>query len=159
MILTWSRKDAFLVAGDRRVECWSKVRNELNGLRPYVPLHEDKTDVVRSFPANVPIMPRPFPVGNWQITGFRIHPNVATDGYLYPVFIATDAINECPEWELDSNGRYLRPTGRVVHDGANGLHFSTSDWTQGCLRVAKESDIRWLWLSLTPGVDRIIVRD
>jgi len=147
------------MAGDRRVECWSKVRNELNGLRPYRPLHDGKTDVVRSSPANTPIMPRPFPAGNWLITGFRIHPDAATDGYLYPVFIATDAINECPEWELDAEGRYLRPTGRMVHDGANGLHFSTSDWTQGCLRIKAESDIRWLWSSLTPGVDRIIVRD
>lgn len=48
-------------------------------------------------------------------------------------------------WELDENGFYLRPTGRIVQDYFNGMHFSTSDWTQGCLRIAKEEDARWIW--------------
>ena len=159
MILRWSKHESYLVAGDRHIECWSKVRNEVNGLRPYKPLRDGKTDVVRSFPDGVPIMPRSFPLGNHLITGFRIHPDAINDGYLYPVFIATDAVNDCPEWELDDKGCYLRPTGRIVKDGANGMHFSNCDWTQGCLRIKLESDARWLWLNLVPGIDRIVVRD
>jgi hypothetical protein len=104
-------------------------------------------------------MPRSFPVGNWQVTGFKEHPDPTENhGYLYPVFIATDAVNLVPEWELDGSGHYFRETGRMVEDWDNGLHFSTSDWTDGCLRIEFEAGVRYLWQILNIG-DTFIVTD
>lgn len=157
MTLNWKRSDGFLTADDRKIKCWSEVRNELNGLRP----REGRTDVCYSFNADgsqgVPIMPRPFPVGEWKITGFKPHPDKRENfGYLYPVFIATDAVGTVPEWELDDKGFYLRATGRMVEDYFNGLHFSTSYYTQSCLRIATEADVRWLWENCGIGDDLIV---
>jgi hypothetical protein len=102
-------------------------------------------------------MPRTFPLGNWEILGFKEHADPSEDnGYLYPVFIQTDAVNVVPEWELDDQGLYLKPTGRMIVDRDNGLHYSTSDWTDGCLRIGTEDEIRYLWQTLNIG-DRIVV--
>jgi hypothetical protein len=98
-------------------------------------------------------------VGNWQVTGFKEHPDPTENhGYLYPVFIATDAVNLVPEWELDDNGFYLRPTGRMIDERDNGLHYSTSDWTDGCLRIEFEAGVRYLWQILNVG-DMFIVTE
>jgi hypothetical protein len=159
--MTWSKSEAYLYCATSRIKCWSKVRNEINGLRPRNPLRENTTDVCHSVNADgsegVPIMPRTFPVGNWRITGFKEHPDPTENhGYLYPVFINTDAVNEVPEWELDDNGLYHKPTGRTVTDHFLGLHFSTSDWTQGCLRIDTEDNIRWLWNVLSIGDEFVV---
>lgn len=129
----------------RIIRAWSKVRNELNGLRPRKGIADVCRSVNRDGSPGVPIMPRPFPIGAWRIAGFKEHPDKANDGYLYPVYIHTDAYNEVDEWELDDNGFYVKPTGRKVFDYYQGLHFSTSDWTQGCIRVIDEASIRSLW--------------
>jgi hypothetical protein len=163
MKLLWSRKDKFLTAMDdgghvTTIGCWSKVRNELNGLRPRNPLHPGTTDVYLAT-GDIPAMPRIFPIGEWTITGFKEHPDPTEDhGYLYPVFIATDAFNQVPEYELDKNGFYLRPTGGVIIDRDLGLHFSTSDYTDGCLRIATEAEERWLWLNCNIG-DKLVVTE
>ena len=152
MTFSWKKSDGYLVMPDgKQISCWSKVRNELNGLRPRAPLLMGTTDVYLAT-GDIPAMPRPYPVGSWRILGFKEHPDPTEDnGYLYPVFIETDAYNYVPEWELDDNGFYLRPTGETVVDRDNGLHFSSSDWTDGCLRIGSEDDIRYLWASLNIG--------
>lgn len=155
MTLLWHRKDMFMTAGERKIECWSKVRNELNKLRPIPGQH----DICISSDGQ-PVMPRPFPSGTWRITGFKEHPDPKwNSGYLYPVFIATDAFNILDVWELDDQGFYLRPAYKTTRDYANGLHFSTSAYSHGCLRIAKEDDVRWLWKTLVPGEDKIIVTE
>jgi hypothetical protein len=141
-----------LLVLDREIECWSKVRNELNGLRPRSGEHDVCISINADGSPGVPIMPRPFALGTGTITGFKEHPDPNENhGYLYPVFIRTDRVADVPEWELDENGFYLRPTGRMVKDYFNGIHFSTSDYTQGCLRLAKEADARWLWHNAEAG--------
>jgi hypothetical protein len=47
-------------------------------------------------------------------------------------------------WTIDAKGKFLKPTGVWVHDAAYGIHFSDLDFTQGCIRAIKESDLRWL---------------
>jgi hypothetical protein len=159
MTFTWKKSDGYLIMPDgKHIVCWSKVRNELNGLRPRNPLFRGTTDVYRAT-GNIPAMPRVYPVGTHTILGFKEHPDPTEDnGYLYPVFIETDAVNQVPEWELDENGFYLRPTGRMIEDKDNGLHFSSSDWTDGCLRIGSESDVRYLWAALSIG-DTFIVTE
>jgi hypothetical protein len=131
---------------DREIECWSKVRNELNGFRPRPGEHDICIAINKDGSPGAPIMPRPFAPGVGKITGFKEHPDPTENhGYLYPIFIRTDRVADVPEWELDENGFYLRPTGRIVQDYFNGMHFSTCDYTQGCLRIAKEEDARWIW--------------
>lgn len=156
MKLSWDKADDFLLAGDRKIRCWSKVRNELNGLRP----RAGKPDVFYTTTIGgnkgVPSMPRAFPVGKWKILGIIPHPDRANDGYLWPFYIATDAWQMLDEWELDSNGVYERKTGKRVPDYAYGLHFSSSDWTQGCIRIGSESDLRWLVEQVKPGDEFIV---
>ena len=161
MILTWDRDAEMLVAGSRRIRAWSQVRNELNGLRPNLEkIKRGKSDVFYTTTASgergVPSMPRAFPVGKWKILGIIPHPDRANDGYLWPFYIATDAWQMLDEWELDSNGVYERKTGKRVPDYAYGLHFSSSDWTQGCIRIGSESDLRWLVEQVKPGDEFIV---
>jgi hypothetical protein len=139
-------------------DCWSKVRNELNGLRPRKGEHDICISINEDGSPGVPIMPRSFAVGKGKITGFKEHPDPTENhGYLYPVFIRTDRVADVPEWELDENGFYLRPTGRTVKDYFNGIHFSTSDWVQGCLRLANEADARWIWQHADVGCEFEVV--
>lgn len=156
MKLSWDKADDFLLAGDRKIRCWSKVRNELNGLRPRKGASDVFYTTTIGGNKGVPSMPRTFPVGNWKIVGIIPHPDRERDGYLWPFYIATDAWQMLDEWELDSNGVYERKTGKRVPDYAYGLHFSSSDWTQGCIRIGSESDLRWLVEQVKPGDEFIV---
>jgi hypothetical protein len=90
----------------------------------------------------VPSMPRIFPVGTWKVTGLVNHLDRVRDPYLFPYFISTDAHQPLERWDLDAQGFYLRRTGEFLEDTAYGLHFSTSLYTQGCIRIAEENDLR-----------------
>jgi len=148
MKLTWNRNEPFLLADGRKIACWCKVRNEQNGLRP----RKGEADLFRTTPEGLPSMPRRFPVGEWKITGINPHPDPKEDhGYLYPFYIATDAHQALDVWELDARSFYKAPTGEHVDDGAYGLHFSSSDLTQGCLRIGTEEDLRWLVANVKKG--------
>lgn len=73
--------------------------------------------------------PQEFPSGKWIVT--RVEGN--DDPYTAPFFIATNAHQ--PVTCLD---------GSVVEDYGYGIHYSTSPTTWGCLKLATESDARWL---------------
>jgi hypothetical protein len=95
-----------------------------------------------------PSMPRIFPIGEWKITVKNPHRELLPDGtpktpYLYPAWIGTDARQELDVWELDDGGFYLRPTGEKVMDSGYGAHFSSCDWTQGCIRIATLKELLW----------------
>ena len=158
MTLTWKKSDGYMLCGGWKINCWSKVRNELNGLRPRNPLHPGNTDVYLAT-GDVPAMPRVFPVGEYTILGVKEHPDPTEDnGYLYPAFIRTNAVSMVPEWTLTKEGLYSYPTGRLVPDGDLGLHFSTCDWTDGCVRIATKEELLLLWHNVNAG-DKFIVTE
>ena len=167
MDLSWDRQSPFLLAGTRQIPCWCKVRNELNGLRPRK--DGDAADLFCASPPGAgegggpPSMPRIFPVGAYKITVINDHSGLSADGspmspYLYPFWIGTDAEQQLDVWELDDGGHYLRKTGEQVQDTGYGLHFSSCDWTQGCIRIATKEDLLWLVANVKPG-DNFIVTD
>ena len=158
MKLSWDKADDFLLAGDRKIRCWSKVRNELNGLRPRKGASDVFYTTTIGGNKGVPSMPRTFPVGNWKIVGIIPHPDRERDGYLWPFYIATDAWQKLDVWELDEKGFYKGKTDQApVSDFAYGLHFSSSDWTQGCIRIALESDLRWLVTNVKAGDEFVVI--
>ena len=118
----------------------SIVRNEINGWRR----KHDPKEVVRAMthdPYNKPpVMPRPFPFGEWNVYA----PRHREDKYLAPYFIPTDAEQFLPIWALDENGGYDHATAEKVLDVGYGLHFSTSTTTVGCIKIYEEDDLRWL---------------
>jgi hypothetical protein len=153
LTITYSERAGEIVAAGRSIRCWSKVRNEINGLRPKAGA-PDIFRITRSDgTAGVPSMPRPFPSGTWKITAIKPHPD-KTDSYLYPFFIATDAHQRLETWRLDDAGYYKAPTGIPIDDYAYGLHFSSSDWTQGCIRIEIEDDLRYLVDLIRPRLGR-----
>lgn len=163
MTITWKKSNGYLSYADKsgveqRINCWSKVRNELNGLRPQKPLWAGTTDVYYAT-GDIAAMPRTFPVGTWKILGVKEHPDPTENhGYLYPAFIRTDAVSKVPEWLLDEQKRYLKPSGQLIDDRDLGLHFSTSDWTQGCIRIATKDELMRLWHDVNAG-DILVVSE
>jgi hypothetical protein len=152
MVITCDLSVGELVADGRRIECWSKVRNELNGLRP----KPGRPDVFRATLSDgsdgPPAMPRPFPAGEWSIIGIKPHPDRLNDPYLWPFYIGTDAHQNLEIWSLRGDGFYDSQTGEYVDDYAYGLHFSSSDVTTGCIRIATEADLRYLVDLLRPRI-------
>ena len=118
------------------------VRNEVNGWRK-------KHEVIKSIPSNKPIQPRQFPKGEWNI----LRPVTREDPYLAPFFIPTDAFQFLPIWELDSNGHYSKPTDEMVKDKGYGLHTSTSNTTQGCIKILKLDDLLWFVTNIINALD------
>jgi len=159
MKITWRKCEPFLKVAlneeIRQIPCWCKVRNELNGLRPLASkIKSGESDI--AYNTNVegkdefPVMPREFPIGDWEITCINPHldPN-EKNGYLYPFYIGTNAHQMIPTWDV-KNGLYVKASGSLVDDYAYGLHFSTSDWTWGCIRIATEQDLRWMVSIIQP---------
>lgn len=159
MDLVWNRKDSFLLAGEKKIQCWSEVKNELNHKRPSGP---DDTNVFYTSPfpgeAAVPAMPRPFPIGEWKVTKIKAYPDWIKDAYTHPYYFGTDAWQWLDEWALDDGGRYLEPTGRKVRDTAYGFHYSVSYTTLGCIRIATINDLLWLYANVKVG-DRLTVKE
>jgi len=117
------------------------VRNELNGWRP-LPYKDPADEIVRAITeenilTDIPVMPRPFPVGKWEITSVEDR----HDKYRKPFLILTDAFQELDEWELTPEGGYDKPSGLKVKDYQYGIHFSESSTTQGCIKVHEIGDL------------------
>lgn len=131
-----------LIAFDKVIEVSCMVRNETNNRR--------KDEVVKSIPTGLPIQPRKFPVGTWNVH----RPLPRTSDYLKPYFIPTDAYQMLPVWELDSKGNYKAPTDVCVRDEGYGLHYSTSRTTQGCIRISKQEDLLFLVKKINEALDK-----
>jgi hypothetical protein len=121
-----------LTAFGRNIKISCVVRNDINGWRKS---HE----VVKSIPEGLPIYPRQFPKGVWDVG----KPLSRTDPYLAPYFIPTNAYQYLPIWTLD-DGCYSEKTEKTTRDMGYGLHYSTSNTTQGCIRIMKKGDLLWL---------------
>jgi hypothetical protein len=99
--------------------------------------------VLRTSYGNVPYKPQGFPVsppGGWKV--LEVKPETKQD--LAPFFVATDAWQMVEEWLLTSDGKYDKPSGRMVMDNAYGIHFSVFTYTYGCIRVIYRTDLEWL---------------
>lgn len=148
-----------LLIKGREFYCWSKVRNELNGLRP----RPNDKDICYQTKANasqgVAIMPRAFKPCKGKIEYFVNHEKDEKGSYLYPVFIGLGVVHKVPEYSLDENGFYAEPTGNIVDDYGIGAHFSGCKYTQGCLHLNSEEDARWIWENCPVGTDWEVIDD
>jgi hypothetical protein len=112
----------------------NKVRTLKDGTR-------QSYEVIRSIPDGCPYDPRCFPKGLWNITGLDWQKEKGFDPKTYgPVKIITDAWQTVNAWELDGSGDYLKETDRRVKDSGYLLHYSESETTLGCIRLAKPED-------------------
>lgn len=131
--MTANLKTGKLSGFGKTIDISCSVRNEVNGLRK-------KDQVVKSMPSCKPIMPRQFPKGTWDV----YMPVTRKDPYLAPWFIPTTAFQFLPVWSLDSKGQYNAVTDIMTKDVGYGLHTSTSNTTQGCIKIQKLDDLLWL---------------
>lgn len=90
----------------------------------------------------IPCKPLPFPAGLGKIYD-PLPRDRATKPHLAPWFIPTDFTQMVPEWLLTKDGKYDRPSGRMVFSTAYGIHYSTLDFTWGCIRVIHEDELVW----------------
>lgn len=120
-----------------QVSC--KVRSELNGLRAKDNIFYT-TDQWGHWPS-IPSQPRIFPAGHWRILGFRIVSETEDPKhYKRPYFFRTDAHQSLWAWEV-KNGIYVKKMGYKVEDYAYGIHYSESEFTQGCIRMLFRHEI------------------
>ena len=112
------------------------VRNELNRWRP----RANTPDICFSVPDQKPIMPRQFPKGTWQVG----KPDARSTPYLAPFFVPTNATQYLPIWKLDSRGYYVEPMKFTTLDKGYGFHYSTSNTTEGCIKILSHTDLLWL---------------
>jgi hypothetical protein len=110
------------------------VRNEVNGLRG---MNEVVYAVNADGSKGVPVMPRIFPVGTWELK----MPALRSDPLLAPYFIPTTAWQFVDEWEVENRDGvawYTKPSGRKVKDFAYGLHCSTARESWGCIHIVDD---------------------
>lgn len=160
MLLTYERDRGILEMGGIEYQCTCIVRNELNGWRKE---HEIVAFVPPGERGAYPYMPRPFPLGLWNVT--RV---VKTDNPEYaPYFIRTDAVQELDLWETKINrdtGRkeYLKPSGvKAVGDGYGFHHamfFDGEQWrdsntTLGCGNIKNINEARYIGTKIQSWLD------
>ncbi len=129
--IIFSRSKEQLIYEEKVIWAWNKVRNLENGRRGF-------SEVVYSTPVNgnpKPYSPQLFPLGRWEV----FKPVKREDNYLAPYFIPTDAEQLVNTWLL-KNGQYNIKDG-VQMDSDYGLHFSVSETTLGCIRIAGKDEL------------------
>jgi hypothetical protein len=140
MKLRWNLDGNTLVCGDERFDITCDVRNELNGRRR---LH-DPDEVIKSVDGSghwgKPYMPRRFPRGTWPVLGAED----TREKDFRPVKIRTGAHQQVRTWVLDDKGGYDHPGESFVEDYGYHLHYSWSNTTLGCGRLATEGQVRRL---------------
>lgn len=136
MKVIFNRKDNELIVtnirGDIKFTADSVVRNELNGLRSL----KNPDDVVYHIPEysweqGKPYMPRPFPEGEYLITGAE----ETNKSGLAPFIIRTNCEPMVETWILDNKGCYSKPSTELVKDTGYLIHFGEGPYTLGCIRI------------------------
>jgi hypothetical protein len=123
-----------LILPDAVYRISNKIRTVRDGTR-------NAYEVIRSIPDNLPYDPQRFPMGTWRVTGIDWRKEKGFDLNTYgPVKIRTDAWRWVRVWELDGDGDYLRETEKRVKDTCYWLHYSVSNTTLGCIRLATPGD-------------------
>lgn len=131
MIADMDKKE--LSAFGRKIRFSCNVRNELNGLRKLT------EKPLLSLPAGKPVMPRTFPLGEWNVEA----PRARTDDARRPFFIPTNAFRMLPIWTV-VDGHYGTPTEKFTKDIGYGMHFSVYENTEGCLKILSVDDLLFL---------------
>lgn len=131
--LTWP-----IPGGSRSVPAFSRVRNELNKKRPDPGRLPDVETGVSSTRTSGPVvMPRPFPLGTFEIYGIE----ESSQKWTQPKKILTRAHQPVPIWSLDDKGQYKSQTGAMFDDWAYWIHFCNgSKHTDGCIGVVSLQD-------------------
>ena len=122
-----------MTVNGREIKISCKVRNEINGQRSL------KERPVLSIPDRLPVMPRPFPVGRWEV----LDPLPRATRELAPFFIPTTAYRILPVWK-EVDGHYGERTNNTTIDRGYGLHYSEYVNTIGCIKIENKADLLWL---------------
>ena len=134
VIFTWSK--IIVLNGKTEIARYPascRVRNELNGRRKL----DEVVYTVPTIGKPKPYYPRQFSSGIFEITDIEY----TNDPEYAPVKIKTTAIREVFTWDLDINGRYWEPTGKIQTDTAYWIHYTDSPTTLGCIKVNSKEDI------------------
>lgn len=130
-------KTGKLKAFGKVIDISCKVRTEENGLRLLT------EEPVRSIPEALPIMPRQFPVGVWEV----LEPRKRESKALAPYFIPTTAYRSLPVWSMtriDGKEQYRNQLMVNTIDRGYGLHYSEYKNTIGCIKIENKEDLVWL---------------
>jgi hypothetical protein len=121
-----------LIANGAKIPISCNVRTLRDGTRGRA-----VKEVRRCIPDDLPYDPLPFPKGLWNITAVEWKDKYKFDEWEYgSVKIRTDAWQPVKIWELDQDGNYLKETDKMVIDKGYLLHYSQSNTTLGCIRIA-----------------------
>jgi hypothetical protein len=139
--------------GWRTVPAFSRVRNELNGKRPDpTRLPDLETGITAGLNTGPVVMPRPFPLGAWQIYAVELSDNK----WMKPVKIKTRATQHVQVWSL-RNGQYDQPTGETFSDWGYWIHFCNgSHTTDGCIGMVSLDDMKDLAAMVKNALDSAI---
>ena len=158
-IITWRFTGRALHAFGESIACTSLVRNEENRQR-------GPGELIRTFgsthPHGMPYQPRPFPPGVWAVTSVT---HYGIDSPYWPAFIATEAFQILPAWQLNRDGEYLQALpGRTFVGRGYGFHHARfrdargrlvpSRTTLGCGNILEPNDNRWLAQEATAAMSR-----
>ena len=127
MIITASKTKSTLTTPAGEFPISFRVRTQENGRLK---------KVVLTIPNGKPYKPQEFPNGRWEL----FKPLPRESAYLAPFFIPTDAHATVEVWKV-SGTRYIAKTGGFDIDYAYGLHFSSLDFTDGCIRFIEKDDL------------------
>jgi hypothetical protein len=130
--IEWNRDAGKALCGGKEFVITSDVRNELNGRRRLHDPDEVKHIVTADGRWGDAYMPRPFPVGQWEVVGIE----ETSSPEFAPIKIKTNAHQKVERWNLDGRGGYEKASGVFVEDYGYHLHWSEhSKTTLGCGRV------------------------
>jgi hypothetical protein len=88
----------------------------------------------------VPISPKPFPKGTWNITGIEQWASAESRKNYGEWKINTDAFQLVDEWDLDAKGAYKNKTGAQVDDWGYAIHYSVFRTSLGCITTTNKRD-------------------
>jgi hypothetical protein len=125
-----------LIANGAKIPISCNVRTLRDGTRGRA-----VKEVRRCIPDDLPYDPLPFPKGLWNITAVEWKDKYKFDEWEYgSVKIRTDAWQAVKIWELDQDGNYQKETDKMVIDKGYLLHYSGSNTTLGCIRIATNAE-------------------
>lgn len=124
--------------GTRTIPAFSRVRNELNNERPDPSrLPDVEKGVSHARTVGPVVMPRPFPLGTFDIYGIE----ASAEQWTKPRKVLTRAHQPVPIYKTDASGQYAGPTGEMFDDWAYWIHFCNgSSHTDGCIGIEKFQD-------------------